>query len=77
MKVYQKNADYSYTLGVFPTIQLLKSKPKIITKFADSMGEKIVVYLLFMNCVKNIKFILKLMIKQLTNSEKGNTSAGP
>ena len=41
MKVYQKNADYSYTLGVFPTIQLLKSKPEIITQvYLSSMGEK-------------------------------------
>lgn len=41
MKTYQKNADYSYTLGVFPTIQLLKTKPEIITRIiVSSMGEK-------------------------------------
>ena len=41
MKVYQKNADYSYTLGVFPTIQLLKSKPEIITQvYLKQYGRK-------------------------------------
>jgi TrmH family RNA methyltransferase len=29
-KHYKKNLDYSYTLGVFPTLELLESKPEIV-----------------------------------------------
>ena len=32
MKAYQKDSDYSYTLGVFPTIELLKHKANYVTK---------------------------------------------
>lgn len=32
MKTYQKENDYSYTLGVFPTIELLKNKPEQVTR---------------------------------------------
>lgn len=32
MKAYQKDSDYSYTLGVFPTVELLKNKSEYITK---------------------------------------------
>lgn len=32
MKSYQKEGDYSYTLGVFPTIELLKNQPDKIIK---------------------------------------------
>ncbi len=32
MKVYNKDKNYSYTLGVFPTIELLKNKPQVCTK---------------------------------------------
>ena len=28
IKVYKKDAEYSYTLGAFPTIELLKTRPK-------------------------------------------------
>lgn len=30
IKSYKKNMDYSYTLGAFPTIELLKSRPQIV-----------------------------------------------
>ncbi len=30
IKPYKKTADYSYTLGAFPTIELLKSRPEIV-----------------------------------------------
>lgn len=41
MKSYTKTAEYSYTLGVFPTIQLLKTKPETITRvILSSMGAK-------------------------------------
>lgn len=32
MKVYKKNDEYSYTLGVFPTIELLKNKPQYVQR---------------------------------------------
>lgn len=32
MKVYKKGDDQSYTLGVFPTIELLKTRPKTVTR---------------------------------------------
>ena len=32
MKIYKKNDDTSYTLGVFPTIELLKTKPKQVVR---------------------------------------------
>ncbi len=41
MKSYQKESDYSYTLGVFPTIELLKNKPKQVMKIIlHSQAEK-------------------------------------
>ncbi len=41
IKVYKKNYDYSYTLGAFPTIEMIKSRPDIVravyihTEFTD------------------------------------------
>lgn len=32
MKVYKKGADESYTLGVFPTIELLENRPEVIKR---------------------------------------------
>jgi RNA methyltransferase, TrmH family len=32
IKPYKKDADYSYTLGAFPTYELIKSKPKQVRK---------------------------------------------
>lgn len=32
MKSYKRDYEYSYTLGVFPTIELLKNKPEYIVK---------------------------------------------
>lgn len=32
IKPYKKSADYSYTLGAFPTIELLKSRPEIVRR---------------------------------------------
>ncbi len=32
MKLYKKGADESYTLGVFPTIELLKNRPEIVKR---------------------------------------------
>ena len=32
MKLYKKGDDSSYTLGVFPTIELLEHKPDIVKK---------------------------------------------
>ncbi len=32
VRPYKKGADYSYTLGAFPTIELLKSRPEIAEK---------------------------------------------
>ena len=31
-KKYQGKCDYSYTLGAFPTIELLKNKPETVIK---------------------------------------------
>ena len=28
IKTYKKDAEYSYTLGAFPTIELLKTRPE-------------------------------------------------
>ena len=37
VKPYKKDADYSYTLGAFPTFELIKTKPEIVRKvIADS-----------------------------------------
>lgn len=36
MKLYKKGADTSYTLGVFPTIELLKNKPEIVKRVVVS-----------------------------------------
>lgn len=30
LKPYKKNFDYSYTLGAFPTIEMMKSRPEIV-----------------------------------------------
>ncbi len=41
IKSYKKEFDYSYTLGVFPTIELLESRGKNVQKvFLSSKGEK-------------------------------------
>ena len=32
IKAYKKDADYSYTLGAFPTYELIKTKPKQVRK---------------------------------------------
>ena len=32
MKLYKKGNDTSYTLGVFPTIELLENKPELVTR---------------------------------------------
>lgn len=32
MKLYKKGNDQSYTLGVFPTIELLKHRPKDVVR---------------------------------------------
>jgi TrmH family RNA methyltransferase len=32
IKPYKKDADYSYTLGAFPTFELIKTKPEIVRK---------------------------------------------
>lgn len=32
MKIYKKGADESYTLGVFPTIELLENRPQIVKR---------------------------------------------
>ena len=32
LKPYKKNADYSYTLGVFPTLELLQHRPEQVTR---------------------------------------------
>lgn len=32
MKIYKKGADASYTLGVFPTIELLKNQPDLVKR---------------------------------------------
>lgn len=32
IKPYKKDADYSYTLGAFPTYELLKARPEIVQK---------------------------------------------
>lgn len=32
IKPYKKDVDYSYTLGAFPTIELIKCRPDIVTK---------------------------------------------
>lgn len=37
IKPYKKDADYSYTLGAFPTYELIKSRPKQVRKiFVDT-----------------------------------------
>lgn len=32
MKLYKKGDDTTYTLGVFPTIELLKTKPQQVVR---------------------------------------------
>ena len=32
MKIYKKNDETSYTLGVFPTIELLKKRPQDVIR---------------------------------------------
>ena len=36
MKLYKKGADTSYTLGVFPTIELLKNRPDLVKRVVVS-----------------------------------------
>ena len=49
MKLYKKGADTSYTLGVFPTIELLKHRPEIVkrvvvhSKIKDNSGYPLIV----------------------------------
>ncbi len=41
LKKYQKEFDYSYALGVFPTMELLLNKPEVVeTVYISSKGEK-------------------------------------
>ena len=36
LRIYKKTADYSYTFGIFPTIELLLKKPdSVITVLLD------------------------------------------
>ena len=32
IKAYHKNFEYTYTLGVFETIELLKNKPELVLR---------------------------------------------
>ncbi len=32
IKTYKKNFEHSYTLGIFPTVELIRSKPESVTK---------------------------------------------
>lgn len=37
IKAYKKDADYSYTLGAFPTFEMIDAKPEVVRKvFVDS-----------------------------------------
>lgn len=38
IKPYKKDADYSYTLGAFPTYELIKSRPEIVRKVLVHSG---------------------------------------
>lgn len=40
IKTYKKNFDYSYTFGIFPTVELIKSKPKQVIKVLVSSNYK-------------------------------------
>lgn len=55
MKLYKKGADTSYTLGVFPTIELLKNRPDLVkrvvvsSKIEENRGYPVIKQL----CVQN------------------------
>ena len=44
IKAYKKDSEYSYTLGAFPTFELLKTRPEIVREivlhstFTDKEG---------------------------------------
>jgi TrmH family RNA methyltransferase len=38
IKPYKKDADYSYTLGAFPTFELIKARPGIVRKVILDTG---------------------------------------
>ena len=40
IKSYKKNFDYSYTFGIFPTVELIKSKPEKVLKVMVSSNYK-------------------------------------
>ena len=48
LKRYNKTLDYSYTLGMYPTIELLKAKPETVTRIithsrlSDEEGSRII-----------------------------------
>lgn len=56
IKAYKKDFDYTYTLGVFETIELLKNRPDLVLRvYIKSNFIRIKVFLLLMKFVeKNI-----------------------
>ena len=56
IKAYKKDFDYTYTLGVFETIELLKNRPDLVLRvYIKSNSYKNKVFLLLMKFVeKNI-----------------------
>ena len=73
MQKYQKDLDYSYTLGIYPTIELLKAKPEAATrifthsKLTDKNGSQMVKGLAARNNItieQNDRLIEKLSPKE-------------
>ena len=61
IKKYQKKYDYSYTLGTFPTVELLKKRPKDVIRvlYHGDLDSKEQMALLQTLCEKNgIPFVL-------------------
>ena len=56
IKAYKKDFDYTYTLGVFETIELLKNRPDLVLRvYIKSNSYRIKEFLLLMKFVeKNI-----------------------
>ena len=56
IKTYKKDAFYSYTLGAFPTIELLKKHPEDALKVIihSSFHNKDVIYLIYHKKLKLI-----------------------
>lgn len=56
IKAYKKDFDYTYTLGVFETIELLKNRPDLVLRvYIKVILIRIKVFLLLMKFVeKNI-----------------------